>query len=801
VKIEPLKEEFLAVVTSWSSYGGKGGQVGNAVPVFCTSRNEVVDDPMEIFPDRGNIFLVNRGQVLEWDFVLVRPKPNMQYYPGKSYYLSFDFPNALETAPADCKYAGVLDVPVFDPAAVNGIIRTPAQNATPVFYARFQRKLFGPLRRVKVNRRSGSDAIDSIQWAPLGDDHTVYEFTEEELPRHKLERHTFRHPNPDNEAVAANPIYLLSGPVLTAKSDKVHDRLSPSELAEWYLRWREMPEVPENLMKVFRSAPDYLVDSSSEIVRQRCRRLATLFVTLDVLQTERATAVARFVDSESGQRMLKQQMDREVERRAKQIDTEVASLKKEQSKEKYRIKQEMDGARSEHQKKLEQMTKDMDDLEHKRSSAEAAVNAIQKQMQDGVGALTARLQEELPAFAALSSGLRPAVVTSNGHVGVHDAAPTSPAAIWGKAVVPAPTKDLDALNDEVAFVDQLAWELASESLFFTRDFLANLYITLKASGLNLIMGPPGYGKSSVVSALARAMGHGNALLEIAVRRTWSDDRYLLGFYDTFHNRYDPGPTGLATRLLQAQIDWEQGRHGIYLILMDEFNLAAPEYYFSQLLQVLTRPANQERLVRLYDAGSQPSANGNKPIDQLRLYPNISFWGTINYDETTERLSPRLLDRTGMIFLSVRDIVPPASTTTASVIGKGVLAGQLVDRFVRGPEQCPEGPWELIEPLLALLKKQSEEWGAGIDLSPRVLEAVRRFLANSRGLLPIERAVDFVFEQRVLPVMRGRGPKFTARVKALAEKLTEKSLERSARHVQDALVLAEVNFGDVDFLAY
>src|SRR5438093_292262 len=82
--------------------------------------------------------------------------------------------------------------------------------------------------------------------------------------------------------------------------------------------------------------------------------------------------------------------------------------------------------------------------------------------------------------------------------------------------------------------------------------------------------------------LARALGHGNALLAIAVRRSWSDDRYLLGFYDTFHGRYDPGPTGLATRLLQAEQDWKRDRQGLYLILLDEFNLAAPEYYFSQL---------------------------------------------------------------------------------------------------------------------------------------------------------------------------------------------------------------------------
>lgn len=800
MSIDPLKEEFLAVVTSWSTYGQKGGLVGSAIPLYCTSRHEVIQDPVELFPDPGYVFLVYRGQAVEWDFVLVRPERNEKYYPGKSRYLSFAMPTVLESAPPDCKFASVLDVPAFDPAATNGVIRGPAQNVTPVFYARYQRKLFGPLKRVKVNRRSDGEAIDSIQWAPHGDDHAVYEFAEENLARYRLEQHVYRHANPDDEAVARNPIYLLTGPVLTAKSDKAHDRLSASELAEWYLKWREMPHVPDNLMKAFRTAPDYLQDSTSEIIRQRCRRLSVLFGTLDVLQTERATAAARFLDSEAGQKLVRQQLDREVERRAKQIDAEVAQMKKEQSKEKYRLKQELDAHKAEHQKKLEQYTRDMADLDRKRAAAELAVNALHKQMQEGVTTLAARLQEEAPVFAALSTGLRPSVVIPNGDAGHLPASLAPSASNWGRVSVPAPTKELEPLADESAFVDQLAWELANESLFFARDFLANLYVTLKSSGLNLIMGPPGYGKSSVVSALARAMGHGNALLEIAVRRTWSDDRYLLGFYDTFHNRYDPGPTGLATRLLQAQTDWEQGRRGLYLVLMDEFNLAAPEYYFSQLLQVLTRPAEQPRAVRLYDAGSHPS-NGEKVVDQLRLYPNVSFWGTINYDETTERLSPRLLDRTGMVFLNTRDAVPSGGAGHRAAATKGVQAGPFIDQFVRGPEACPEESWEAIDPLLALLKRQSEEWGAGIDLSPRVLEAIKRYLANAKGLLPPERAVDFVFEQRVLPVLRGRGPKFTARVQALNEKLVEKGLERSARHVQDALALAEVNFGDVDFLAY
>src|SRR5262249_32429057 len=152
---------------------------------------------------------------------------------------------------------------------------------------------------------------------------------------------------------------------------------------------------------------------------------------------------------------------------------------------------------------------------------------------------------------------------------------------------------------ENALVDRLVAALAVEKLRFTRDFVANLYTALKAAPLNLIIGPPGHGKSSVVSALARALGHGQALLEIPVRRSWADDRYLLGFYDAFHGRYDPGPTGLVGRLLQAQRDWEEGGQGLYLVLMDEFNLAAPEYYFSQLLQITTRD-QEPRLLQLFD---------------------------------------------------------------------------------------------------------------------------------------------------------------------------------------------------------
>ena len=66
----------------------------------------------------------------------------------------------------------------------------------------------------------------------------------------------------------------------------------------------------------------------------------------------------------------------------------------------------LDELRAEHQKKVEQLTHDIEVLDRKRNAAEAAVNALQKQMQEGIGTLTNRLQDELPK---LNEQLDPAI--------------------------------------------------------------------------------------------------------------------------------------------------------------------------------------------------------------------------------------------------------------------------------------------------------------------------------------------------------------------------------------------------------
>jgi energy-coupling factor transporter ATP-binding protein EcfA2 len=830
--MDPTREEYLAVVSEWSGYGAHSANlVGNAYPIFCITRAEVVEKPIEQFPNPGYIFLVNRGELNAWDFVRIRPGLNKKYKNAslrECYYIAMSTPQVLEGPTPDLPVAVLLEVASFDPQSNTNILRNPSQGVTPVFFVRnLQQRIYGPLLRTQVGR-TRMDTLDAIHWEPLGKEGIIYELSLDDLKRQGIRLLTYDHPERELNQVVEQQFTLLAGPVATASSSKAFDRIPDDQLTDWYLRYKDVPELADDQLRALRTLPGDLETTPSGIIRQRCRRLITLFSALDVFQNERRSAARRYLETEDGKKTLEQQLALEVSRRAQTLEDDVKKRRTELAAEEKRLAGQLEDLKKTRQDREQALAEEMRHLEQERDHLKDVLEKLQTQLRCGVEEMASQVRDHVPLLAALTTGLRAAspvsVALPATVAGGRSLADAAPGLLWSEVAPVPPTRELAEIRDEPTLVDHLVAELAANQLSFTRDFVANLYVCLKSNPLNLITGPPGHGKSSVVAALARALGHGNALLEIAVRRSWSDDRYLLGFFDTFHGRYDPGPTGLATRLLQAQYDWEEGGDGLYLMMLDEFNLAAPEYYFSQLLQILPRTppplppgwarANgqergdrgkqgegegESRVLRLYD----PAGHGAEGIHRIILYPNVVFWGTINYDETTERLSPRLLDRTGMIFLTARDVsgALTVAEARAQVVSKGVKARQIVQSFTRSAEECPEELWDRIDPLLEILRKQTDALGSGMDLSPRVIENIKRYLANSEGVLSPAKAIDFVLQQRVLPVLRGRGPKFTARMQALRDRLAKDGFDRSARHVSDAIALADVNFGDIDFFAY
>ena len=791
-KFDPAQHEYLALVSEWQ---GSGGAVGNAYPLYCITAGQVVTDPVEIFPNSGAIFLMSRAGLRTWDFVVMKPGQNTKYSdPNKKfecYYIPQYRPTVL-TQPMQLEsIATVLDHSGFDVGG-NRQILSPRCNVTPLFFVRKQQTYFGPLIREATQLSQMTDDLQRIDWRPARDDAVVFEFTRDELEKQGVKVAIYQHPEQINRVVNA-PIELLVGKLRLVTSGRSRDALAEESLIEWYLHRCTEGQLPRDSLKTVQAAFKGRVGDDPLIQDARLKRVERLIAAHSGFQDERERFAKQYLDSPAGAKRLQDAIEQTVAQRAAHLQIEVDGREKELAGRRDDLGRQLEQAELDHRHQLEEFKAGQEAKRVEFENLQTGLGELREQLAGEIEQIAGKMREQIPLLAAFAA-IRPNGGGGHGTVSVTAGRAQAPSRVWEFPPI-APERPVQAIGTEKQLVNALHLDLARQGLYFDRDFVANIYICLKAEPLNLIIGPPGFGKSSLVSALARALGHGPALLKIAVRRSWAEDRHLLGAFDSFHGRYDPGSTGLVPRMLQAAEDWKTSRKGVYLVLLDEFNLAAPEYYFSQLLQALPGD-DAARAISLYD----PATTGGDGFPSgVALAPSLRFWGTINYDETTERLSPRVLDRTGMVFLQETDVRKALERDTPPM--PAVSAADLFGKFAKDADACPADSWELVSPAIDLLRSTEAEYGPRIELSPRVQQGLRRYLANAAGVFEPKLAADFAVQQRILPVLRGRGVGFLARMRRLQESLFEKGLTRSAQHVERALAQAEQQFGEVDFLAY
>lgn len=794
MSLDPPKCDYLAVVSEWSSTTPRGSLVGNAYPLVNLTTGEAVTTPLDTFPNPGAIFLPNRGSLNTWDFIFLRPRENDQYTDKdhrNCYYVPARPPLVLTNPSQADKVAIVLDHPTFNPSASTKQILNPRSNVTPCFFVKKNVTYYGPLVRTFTQLSTLEDSIDRIDWQPIGDDGIIYEFTQEELVAQKIRFVQYDHPDPYLNRVLSSPFQLIIGDLSKVTSTKAVDALPEARLIEWYLQRCPGVEITAPLLSALKNAFKWNPQDNKTIVAARLDKINKEMATNTAFLDQRDRFARLYVESTDGQRRVAEQIRQAVEKKGSEIQVEVDKRQRELAARRDELKRQLAEAEHQQQGALEKLASERQHLEQQLNETRAAVAELQQSLAGDARSLVDRMREQIPLFAALTATRQDPI----GMVQVTSTATAPPPRPARRDFRPIPpVTPVGKIDSETKLVERLHANLARRGLHFARDFVANIYACLKSEALNLIIGPPGYGKSMLVTTLARILGHDNALLRLTVRRSWTEDRYILGSFDSFHDRYDPGPTGLVPRMLQAEADWHGEKTGIYVVLLDEFNLAAPEYYFSQLLQAL--PSDDPvREVTLYDA----SAGGDEFPRRIAIGPNVRFWGTINYDETTERLSPRTLDRTGMIFLGDADIKSGADADLPAM--PAVAAHDLFEKFHKTPEQCPEDRWELASKVIDLLRSPDAALGPRVELSPRVLRAIKRYLANSAGVLEPRLAVDFAVQQRILPVVRGRGDEFLARMARLEEVLSAAGLARSARHMEEAIKRSEQHFGELDFLSY
>lgn len=185
-------------------------------------------------------------------------------------------------------------------------------------------------------------------------------------------------------------------------------------------------------------------------------------------------------------------------------------------------------------------------------------------------------------------------------------------------------------------------------LLYAKNDLINFHIAVKSSGVVILSGMSGTGKSKLITIYAKTLGLNDRFRMIPVSPAWTDDSDLLGYLDYKNMIYRPADTDLVNFLLKAQDDPEK----LYMVCFDEMNLARVEHYFSQFISVLENN-DDERFIQLYNSNLENRVyNSNVYPSKILVRKNVIFVGTVNIDESTFHFSDKVLDRANVIKLNM-----------------------------------------------------------------------------------------------------------------------------------------------------
>jgi hypothetical protein len=238
-----------------------------------------------------------------------------------------------------------------------------------------------------------------------------------------------------------------------------------------------------------------------------------------------------------------------------------------------------------------------------------------------------------------------------------------------------------------------------KNLIYTEFQIKNFLSLLMTNDLIILSGLSGSGKTQIVKSFAEVLGGVAKIIPVKPNWTSSDD--LLGYYNPIQSSFLPTP------FTEAIAEAIQNPHKIYLICLDEMNLARAEYYFADFLSKMEEKGKQPE-IDLYAKHQEElfisefktlltlieSATGEKMVSSwqefletdsirkrffellgnteketllqihskmrrrlldilkfpasIKIPNNIRFVGAINVDETTHYFSPKILDRVHIV---------------------------------------------------------------------------------------------------------------------------------------------------------
>lgn len=172
-----------------------------------------------------------------------------------------------------------------------------------------------------------------------------------------------------------------------------------------------------------------------------------------------------------------------------------------------------------------------------------------------------------------------------------------------------------------------------------RKFIASLSVTK----IMILQGMSGTGKTSIAVAFGKFINNSSTV--VPVQPMWKERSDLLGYYNEFTGKFNE--TAILEKLYEASFS-----NKMFIIVLDELNIARVEYYFSEFLSLLELPATSERDLIVAAAGAKGDPR-KMSHGKIILPDNVWFLGTANNDDSTFAISDKVYDRAMIMNLNNR----------------------------------------------------------------------------------------------------------------------------------------------------
>lgn len=324
-----------------------------------------------------------------------------------------------------------------------------------------------------------------------------------------------------------------------------------------------------------------------------------------------------------------------------------------------------------------------------------------------------------------------------------------------------PAVDASALT---AAIDAFAVAVETSGLRFlgaNAELPRALLASLVAKRFAILTGLSGSGKTLLARALGQWLGADASgckrYVVIPVRPDWTSPEPLLGYEDALLPPSKDGRRAwFVPEVLRFILQASREPEGLWLLVLDEMNLAHVERYFADVLSGVESGESMLPNLRLEDDGYWRIPAGGD--SKLALPANLLVVGTVNVDETTYQFSPKVLDRAFSFEFRVA-----SSELDGGARRPSEVAPTAKERHTTLLTACDDDALHIDHPLPSApavaeqLRDLHEQLSLiGFEFGHRTFFEAGRFawLLNAAGVADPDLALDWIVMTKILPRLHG-----------------------------------------------